>query len=412
MHRTERSPWSLALWISTVALASMPLLGMRPMVFVIIVWLILALFVRMRSANPTMVDRTALIVLSVPFLLIVLDLLRADSIASGWPFVERSAALVVFPIGFLLLGAPTDARTRSWFTTVFTLSGTVLALVVNALMLPYHSEAWENDAPFSSTYRYELADISGVHPPYAAYWFLVGALFQLDVLLGAFNKWRPLRSLLWRTASVIILVVTALFIGSRMPLFAFGAGVVVLLFMRLPRAVAVRLSVLAMFLLGAAVLLSPGIRERMVEVLPFGNTTAQHIAMNSIEIRGPITDCSLALLEENWMRGCWRCRSATFPGRLLWLTRFGPHGGQRLWATRPSLTLVAFLRNTWPRSLRTALRLVHSQGMATQGCTSPQLPPLHVALLFHGGPADQTMGRGALCLLQYLLRGRIDHRRI
>jgi hypothetical protein len=241
MHRTERSPWSLALWISTVALASMPLLGMRPMVFVIIVWLILALFVRMRSANPTMVDRTALIVLSVPFLLIVLDLLRADSIASGWPFVERSAALVVFPIGFLLLGAPTDARTRSWFTTVFTLSGTVLAVVVNALMLPYLSEAWEIDAPFSSTYRYELADISGVHPPYAAYWFLVGALFQLDVLLGAFNKWRPLRSLLWRTASVIILVVTALFIGSRMPLFAFGAGVVVLLFMRLPRAVAVRL---------------------------------------------------------------------------------------------------------------------------------------------------------------------------
>jgi len=281
----------------------MPLLGMRPMVFVIIVWLILALFVRMRSANPTMVDRTALIVLSVPFLLIVLDLLRADSIASGWPFVERSAALVVFPIGFLLLGAPTDARTRSWFTTVFTLSGTVLAVVVNALMLPYLSEAWEIDAPFSSTYRYELADISGVHPPYAAYWFLVGALFQLDVLLGAFNKWRPLRSLLWRTASVIILVVTALFIGSRMPLFAFGAGVVVLLFMRLPRAVAVRLSVLAMFLLGAAVLLSPGIRERMVEVLPFGNTTAQHIAMNSIEIRGPITDCSLALLEENWIVG-------------------------------------------------------------------------------------------------------------
>ncbi|MEZ4739628.1 MAG: O-antigen ligase family protein [Flavobacteriales bacterium] len=299
----KRSPLFKPLWFATLALAAMPVLGMRPMVLVIIIWSVLALVHRTRSSTSARIEWQTIFVLCAPFILMLLDLFRADSFSDGWPFVERSAALAIFPIGFLLFAAPADARTRDLMRTIFTLCGTVLALVVNALMLPYLKQAWEVDASFSSTYRFAFSDISGVHPPYAAYWFLVGALFQVDVLFSAFTKWRPIRSILWRIAVLIVMVVTALFIGSRMPLFAFGAGVVLLLFMRLPRVVAMRSSILVLGLLAAAVLLSPGIRERMGELLPFEDGATSNATMNSVEIRRPITDCSLALLEEHWIMG-------------------------------------------------------------------------------------------------------------
>ena len=297
MTRMEKSAW-----FATLALGAMPLLGMRPMVFTILVWIVLLFVACTRSGTTFAPQWRPWLVLSAPFLVMLLDIPRADHLADGWRIAERSAALVIFPVGFLILGAPADGRLRNRMCDVFCISGAILALFANVWSIPYLLAAGEVDTPFSSTFRIAFWENTGVHPPYAACWLLGGALFQVHSILVSRAQLIALRILvLGRIALVLFLVASALLLGSRMPVIAFAAGTALLLFMHLRNKQALGWMVGVLILIGLGSVTVPGIRERLLEI--FNTHTDGTGTLNSLDIRRPIAQCSLELLEQNWIAG-------------------------------------------------------------------------------------------------------------
>lgn len=359
----ERGLISGACRWATIALAAMPLLGMRPMVLVIALWLVLAIIVRFTTGPAIEVDRQALLVLCAPFLLMLVDLTRAEDIVEGWRSAERSAALVIFPIGFLLLGAPAGADVGRRMIDLFTFTAVALSLFVNFAVFANDANYVLGD-PFSASYREAFAAISGVHPPYAAYWFFGAALFQLSVILDGRSDPASRRWLLGRSAVGILLVLAGLLIGSRMPVIAFGIAAAALLFMVRQRTVAFRWIIGVWGALALAALLLPGIRERVGELTGSNEVNAPSTAMNSVEIRGPVLDCTFGILEEHWLLGLGgakvqpamdRCYTETgFNGMVA--NGYGPHDQALYWWLAYGILGLAAFALLFGWSMRRALQ--------------------------------------------------------
>lgn len=291
-----------AAWFVTVALGAMPLLGMRPMVLVIVLWLVLLFVAYARSGTACTPQWRTWLILSAPFVLMVLDILRADHIVDGWRIAERSAALVIFPIGFLLLGAPANARLRDRICLIFAVSAALLALFANVMSIPSLLAAGEVGAPFSSTFRTAFSENTGIHPPYAACWFLGAALFQVHWILASRTQLLSrIISILGRVSLGALLVASALLLGSRMAVIAFATGTTLLLFLHLRRKQALGWVIGMLVLIGSGAVVMPGIRERIAEV--FSTHFAGTGVLNSVDIRRPIAQCSLELLEQYWITG-------------------------------------------------------------------------------------------------------------
>jgi hypothetical protein len=288
------------LGIISVVIAAMPLLGMRTAAIAIIAWFGTLLIRAVLHGSPAHPRWRECALLSIPFLVILLDLLRADPFPNAWGLAERSAALFIFPLGFLVLGAPTHHGPVR-FMDVFSLAAAVLAVLANTLLIPHLVAAAEIDASFQHAYRSGFAEVTGVHPPYAAYWFFAGALFQLHGLLA------PVRDegSLIRCARVIILVgcaMAGLLIGSRMPVIAFVIAAVVLVSLRLSRRHALRVGVAIVLTTALAALLSPALRERTKELTGIG-TDRRDAEQTSISVRTPVVHCSFSVLKDHWLSG-------------------------------------------------------------------------------------------------------------
>lgn len=286
--------------LATLAIAGMPLLGMRVAAVVIIAWIGLLLSRSMLQGFPQHIRWQECLILSAPFLLILLDLLRSHPFIDGWRLAERSASLLIFPLGSLMLGAPTRHGSLR-FTDVFSWAAGILAVLSNILIYPHLLAAWEVDMPFQHAYRSGFAEVTGIHPPYAAYWFFAAALFQLNGLLTPMQG----EGSLLRLVRVVLLggcMAAGLLIGSRMPVIAFGIAAVVLGALHLPRKRAFQLSVAVLGIIIVAAWLSPSLRERTQELAGIG-TNHRDTEQTSISIRTPITHCAFSLLEEHWMLG-------------------------------------------------------------------------------------------------------------
>ncbi|MBK9760676.1 MAG: O-antigen ligase family protein [Flavobacteriales bacterium] len=285
--------------LSTLSLALMPLLSTRGMVLMIAFWIIVLLARSILDPTPVQQDAwrwTAF--LALPFLLMLPDIFRAPSLSIGWSFAERSASLLLFPVGFLLMGAPTSDRFREAMMDLFTLAALVLAGWSNGHLLvhgfPADTHAGEN---FSYAYRTAFSASTGLHPPYGSYFFLGAALFQLDRLIDmARRPW-------WRVAAITILFFAALLLASRMPLIAFATASAVVLFVRLPRLVALRWALGVFFSIAILAVVVPGVRERVAEVVASMKGHTVYPPLNSFNIRVPIATCSLELISDHWLLG-------------------------------------------------------------------------------------------------------------
>lgn len=283
--------------LSTLSLAFMPVLGPRIMVYLILTWTIVLVARALLDPSPS--PRTSwrwTIFLALPFLVMLADMMRAPDLLTGWRTAERSAALLVFPMGFLLFGAPSSDRFREAMMDILGLAAMALAVIPNAwLFLNGHGYAELSGDP-AFNYREAFGALTGVHPPFAAYFFLTAAVFQVERLLDRAR--RP-----WlRVIAIACLIAASLLIGSRMPLFAFAAAITALLFMHLPRAKAVRFGALAFVAVTVLALAVPQSRHRISEAIITvrGHDTP---GLNSVNIRGPITRCTLHLVRENWLTG-------------------------------------------------------------------------------------------------------------
>lgn len=292
----ERSRINNLLLYATLTLAAMPILGMRPMVMVIVCWLLISAISRSRIGSVQPIEWRTVLILSAPFLLMVIDLLRADDITTGWHAVERSAALIIFPIGFFVFGAPSDDHLRKRMIDVFTVAAIALAVFVNLAMFVNES-ALEPSTTFSADYRDAFFGITGVHPPFAAYWFFSAALFQVQLALQ--NE----RNAKWRMVLASILVVSGTMIGSRMPIIAFGVAIATLLLFRSDKRKAFLLISSTVVALGVLVMILPGSRTRVMEAYDTLSTEVGTAGINSVSVRSPILQCSLQLLEEHWIIG-------------------------------------------------------------------------------------------------------------
>lgn len=285
--------------LSTLSLALMPAVTMPMMVLMIAFWLLVLVARTILDPTPMRPDgmRWALF-LALPLLLMVPDALRAPELMTGWWYVERSISFLLFPIGFLLLGAPASDRFREAMMDLFALAALVLAAWSNGHLLfhgfPEGTDPGEN---FSHAYRTAFSESTGLHPPYGSYFFLAAALFQLDRLIDlARRPW-------WRVAAITVLFFASLLLASRMPLIAFAAAAAVVLFVRLPRVFAVRWALGVFVTIAVLAFVVPGVRERVAEAIAALKGHPAHAPLNSVNIRLPIAKCSLELIEANWLTG-------------------------------------------------------------------------------------------------------------
>ncbi len=296
---TGPAPLDRALYGATLLLALMPVLGLRTMVIVIGCWSILALVHFLQA--PVLPAKSTLrwwLLLASPFLLMLLDLPRAADLRTGWRVVETSAALIVFPTVFLLLRATVDRSLRHRSTDLFSICALLLACFVD-LRLLYAPDlmALPIGAPFSHRYREAFAVISGVHAPFAAYFFLSAALFQTAALLrGA--TYRALR-----VGLIAALVLSAALIASRMPLIAFTAAVLCMAYLRGGRRLGLRWGGGVAVAMVLVLLLMPTTRYRLQELSPWHERHPVGTPLNSVEVRGPVLDCSLRLVADHWAIG-------------------------------------------------------------------------------------------------------------
>ncbi len=285
---------------ATIALAAMPVLGMRPLVLAIALWFALLVVRLLLTRKLTAVDQRSCLALCAPFLLMLVDLLRSTGDHDAWVLVERSAALALFPIAFLLLGAPSDERIRDRSVDVFSIAALLLAVVVNFNILPLTADRAES---FAILYRARFGEFSGVHPPYAAYWFFTAALFQVHRALAVRRSMEEHRFIALRVVIIAGCTTAGALIGSRMPVAAFAVASVVLLFAHLRRSVAIGSTVAVGVGLVAALFFLPGLRERVLELRAGSTIMPRAHELTSVNIRTPITQCTFQLLEENWLLG-------------------------------------------------------------------------------------------------------------
>lgn len=285
---------------ATMIIAAMPLLGMRTAAVVTFAWVTLLVLRTLLQGLPERMRWQECAILSAPFLLILLDLFRAVTFADAWRLAERSASLLIFPMGFLLLGVPARQGPIR-LVDVFSFAATVLAIHANILIIPHLLAAPEVDLPFQHAYRSGFAEITGIHPPYAAYWFFGGALFQLYGLSAPAKDEGSVMRIV-RMATLFGCAAAGLLIGSRMPVIAFGIAALVMVAFSVPRMRALQWGIGLVLLLALAALLSPGLRERTKELAGIGSDLGNG-QQTSISIRTPITLCSVSLLEEHWILG-------------------------------------------------------------------------------------------------------------
>lgn len=284
-----------------MAVGSMPLMSMRAMVVLIAGWLAITLGARLFSGERPRAEAKAALVLALPFLVMLIDLLRGPLGPAPWRLVERSAALVIFPVGLLVLRPPSGASVRRRTMLVFVACTALFAIAANLSLADTLASSLETGITFDVAYRSAFALHTGVHPPYAAYWCFTAALFGMHMLLSAGSR-NPYGMLLVAGA-VLLCMGTGLVLGSRMPVAGCAAGVLVLLFGHLPRRKALAASAGVSLVLVAGLAFVPGISQRMSELadtLAYRDGPAQ---VNSVTVRTPIIHCSFLLLEEHWLAG-------------------------------------------------------------------------------------------------------------
>ncbi len=285
--------------MSTLALACMPLLGPRAMVAVIAIWLTVLVVRALLDPVPITASMVRWCVfLALPFLLMLPDVLRGPDASIGWKYAERSTSLLLFPAGFLLLGAPASRRFRQAMIDLFSLCAALLAVYANIGVavsdVPPEVKAMPG---YAYSYRAMFSAVTSLHPPYAAYYFLTAALFQLTRALDD-RKGRA-----WRIAALLVLFVSALLLASRMPLMAFVAAAIPLFLMRLSRRTAA-LAITALLLVSVAlVALAPSARQRAAEIFLSTGPPSTESEVTSTNIRMPLAHCALETLREHWLLG-------------------------------------------------------------------------------------------------------------
>lgn len=285
--------------VTTLALGCMPLFGPRAMVAVIAVWL--AVLVIRACIDPVPIGSANVrwcLFLALPFLIMLPDLFRAPDLAIGWKHAERSASLLLFPVGFLLLGAPASRRFREAVMDLFSLAAVLLALYANIAVtlsdVPPEVAAMPG---YVYSYRAMFSAVTALHPPYAAYFFLTAALFQLTLALGSG------RARTWRITAIAVLFLAALLLASRMPLSAFVVAAVPILLLRLPRKTAA--AVIGAMLVGSVALMAiaPGARQRAAEVFESAGPPSSQSEVTSTNIRLPLAQCTVETIMAHWLLG-------------------------------------------------------------------------------------------------------------
>jgi O-antigen ligase len=285
--------------VATLALGCMPLLAPRAMVLLIAIWLVLLLVRALLDPIPiTSVNARWCAFLALPFLVMLPDILRAPDLSIGWKHVERSMSLLLFPVGFLLLGAPASRRFREALIDRVSLSAILLAVYANTAVLfsdvPREVQAMPG---YVYSYRAVFSSVTALHPPYAAYYFLIAALFQLTRAIED----RSRRN--WRIAAILILFISALLLASRMPLVAFVAAALPIFLLRLSRGTA--LVAMITLLLGSVALIAiaPNARQRVVEVFHSTSAPNTQSEVTSTNVRMPLAHCAMETISQHWLLG-------------------------------------------------------------------------------------------------------------
>lgn len=281
--------------VTTLTLACLPLLGMRPAVLVVGLWVLSAAV--HRAIRPTACetpDVRSFLILASPFLLMLLDLLRVADPVAGWRIAERSAMLALAPLTVFLLRPPVTLALRDRAADVFALAALALALLANLHIAAMPPAA---GVPFEHAYRAAFAVVTGIHPPYAAYFFLTGALLMVERAL------RTSAHRLLRGGAALLLVLASVLVASRTPLAAFVLAAIVLLLWRLPQALALRSAIILMVLTVALALVMPTSRQRITEVFTTELAMPGAATVNSVNERYAVAYCSLENLKRHWVVG-------------------------------------------------------------------------------------------------------------
>ncbi|NNF02682.1 MAG: O-antigen ligase family protein [Bacteroidia bacterium] len=154
--------------------------------------------------------------------------------------------------------------------------------------------------PFYYRFRTAMEVISGLHPSYFSLLLLFSCLFFIDYIIK--NAWRKSSYLL--ILMLIVMLVQAAFLASRIPLAAFAISLIIMLLLSFKNYKVSLISTVLLFVIGfAALMFVPSISERVNEITDTKWVAPEGDNFNATNIRVGIYQCSTELLKENWLFG-------------------------------------------------------------------------------------------------------------
>lgn len=265
-------------------------------------------FISAKSKGTAPDFKAPLTLASVLFIL-AFSLLYTSNMDAGLFELEKRGVLLIYPIVFLLATQEFPKKFRLRFEYSFALLVLFFFSFVNSRIIIDLFQAVSSgllggsvmgivkSEVFYYLYRTYFEKVSGIHPTYASLYLLFSAGVILVNLISTNPK--ALRYKLLKIIALIVLLIYALFLAAKGPIFAFIISILVVLFLKLKRKNFFVITSAIILLMVTAVLVIPTLKNRVVEFTQYDNKEE----VNSISMRGIIYSCDWELLKSNTFIG-------------------------------------------------------------------------------------------------------------
>lgn len=244
------------------------------------------------------------------FLVLLISMLYTINASAGFFEIEKRAAMVVFPVIFLLRGRLLPKKTVRFYEYVFIsvilifFTWVNINIIISAKQIISEGRivsTWHDvltNEQFAFFYRRLFQKFSNIHPTYAC----IYSLFALGILIiqflnGEFTN--KLKLKIVNALIVLILLIYSLFLAAKGPLLAFIISMVVVLFIKLKRIHFYIISSALVSIFIVAIVVLPPLKDRINEVFHPNRTEV----ISSVSIRKIIFKSSLQLIKEDGLFG-------------------------------------------------------------------------------------------------------------
>ncbi len=288
--------------ISLFALAAFPLL-MPHLISLATIFFLITTFVVLVETKDFSFDFKKFILVSLPFFIYLMGLVFSDHWVDGFGVVQKKLLILILPFAMAFRTTAIDDKLSGKLFLVFELAAAAIALYTN-LMIQINDLVVIGDAtdiPF--LYRESISLYSNMHPTYYCAILFWAAFLSINNLFRDWQKVTRTPRVWIEVVLSAILITSAMAGAARAPMIAFGAIMVVWIFMKSRNAGKTWVGFVLIGLVLASMFALPAMRSRLMEI-SFQNMQApSHGNDNGTNVRSGIFLCNIELAKQHWLSG-------------------------------------------------------------------------------------------------------------